>query len=570
MSTPSPVPKFKTRLLTAVGAAALVVLVTLSGLTRNADAWVYDVLVRSAAPAADGRIVVVDIDQKSLAELGRWPWSRRLHAQLIDRLHLAGVKGVAFNVLLSEPALFDPEGDALLARALGRSGRVVLPVLAEQVQLNGPSVELMPIPEFAASAASLGHSEMMLDDDGVARSVFLRAGLGSPHWPALALALHQLDTPPGGTPELPGRRMASIDKDASPYQWVRDHQVLIPYADPPNAFRHVSYTDVLNQRIPPTMLRGHWAIVGMNATGVGTEAKVPGHSANARISGADYQANLLNMLLKDAAITPMREGGQALLSMLIVMLPLLLCSLPGLQRMWRPTVLTMGLASLLSVLLLRFAHLWFSPVPVLLVLALAASLWLYRLLRRTHKQAQSDALTGLANRNRFDHALDQELRVARRTGQPLSLLVMDIDHFKQLNDTQGHAAGDAALKALARVLRSRARRPRDLVARLGGDEFAVLLPETSAQAAATIATTIHVDLANLATRPHGASVAAVPAFTTSIGIHTTQPTGDELGPEDVFDRADAALYRAKQAGRNRSFSHTGEHEPMGAVAGRVG
>ena len=135
---------------------------------------------------------------------------------------------------------------------------------------------------------------------------------------------------------------------------------------------------------------------------------------------------------------------------------------------------------LLSVALLRFGHVWFSPVPALLVLALGASLWIYRLLRQTHKQAQSDALTGLANRTRFDQALDQELRMARRSGQPLSLLVMDIDHFKQLNDSQGHAAGDAALKALGRILRSRARRPRDLVARLGGDEFAVLLPETSA------------------------------------------------------------------------------------------
>jgi diguanylate cyclase (GGDEF)-like protein len=202
-------------------------------------------------------------------------------------------------------------------------------------------------------------------------------------------------------------------------------------------------------------------------------------------------------------------------------------------------------------------------VPAVIVLALGALLWLYRLLRRTQRQAQSDSLTGLANRSRFDTALDQELRAARRTGQPLSLLVLDIDHFKQLNDGQGHAAGDAALKGLARVLRSRARRPRDLVARLGGDEFAVLLPETTAQAAATIATTIHVDLANMGARPHGISAAATPPFTASIGIHT-HLAGDDLGPEDVFDRADAALYRAKQTGRNRSFSHTGEKEPISA------
>ena len=154
MNIPSPTPKWKPRLLTAVGAAALAILVTLSGVTAPLDAWVYDRLVLGAAPDADPRIVVVDIDQKSLAELGRWPWSRRTHAQLVDRLRLTEAKGIAFNVLLSEPALFDPEGDALLARAISRSGRVVLPVLAEPVQLNSSTVELMPIPEFAASAAS--------------------------------------------------------------------------------------------------------------------------------------------------------------------------------------------------------------------------------------------------------------------------------------------------------------------------------------------------------------------------------------------------------------------------------
>lgn len=568
VNTAPSTPKWKPRLLTAVGAAALAILVTLSGLTAPVDAWIYDRLVPGAAPDADPRIVVVDIDQKSLAELGRWPWSRRTHAQLVDRLRLTDVKGIAFNVLLSEPALFDPEGDALLARAISRSGRVVLPVLAEPVQLNSSTVELMPIPEFAASAASLGHAEMALDDDGVARRAYLRAGLGSPHWPALALALLQLDQPGAGT-NLPGRRLVTTGLEpVSPYEWVRDHEVLVPFTSPPNAFRHVSYTDVLNQRIPASLLRGNWVVVGVSATGMGPSARAPGQSLTASMSGTDYQANLLNMLLKRAAITPMSEGWRAVLAAVLVAVPLVLSLVPGLRRIWRPTVLTMAGTLVLSILLLRYGHVWFSPVPALLVLALGASLWVYRLLRRTHHQAQSDALTGLANRSRFDHALDHELRIARRSGQPLSLLVMDIDHFKQLNDSQGHAAGDAALKALGRILRSRARRPRDLVARLGGDEFAVLLPETSAQAAATIATTIHVDLAHHGRKPHGANASAPPPFTASVGIHT-YVSGDDVGPEDVFDRADAALYRAKQAGRNRSFSHTGEHEPVGTAVHRA-
>jgi diguanylate cyclase (GGDEF)-like protein len=563
MTTPSPVPKIKTRALITIAAAALVVLLVLSQVTARADARLYDSLVAGTVWHADDRIVLVDIDQRSLAELGRWPWSRRIHAQLIDHLREAEVKGVALNILLSEPVLFDPEGDALLARALSRSGKVVLPVLAEPGQLNTPAIELMPIPEFAASAAALGHAEMPLDDDGVARRMFLQAGMGSAHWPALALALLQLNTAAGSnvTAKLPGLHY-SAPEAASPQRWVRDHEVLIPYASSPNGFRHVSYADVLNNRVPPSMLRDRWVIVGVSAVGMGTQAQVPGHPAYPGISGSDYQANVLNMLLNDAAITPLSTGWQVLLSMILVVAPLALCSLPGLRSIWRPTALMMAVTILVSFLLLQFAHLWFPPVSALLVLAIGTLLWVYRRLRRTHKQAQSDPLTGLANRNRFGQVLEQEMRTTRRTGQPLSLLVLDIDHFKQLNDNQGHAAGDAVLRALAQILRSRARRPRDLVARLGGDEFAVLLPETSAQAAATIATTVHVDLANLATNAELGD--GPPAFSISVGIHT-HLNEEELSPDDLFERADNALYRAKQAGRSRSISHTDERPAFGGA-----
>ncbi|MGH8027610.1 MAG: CHASE2 domain-containing protein, partial [Pseudoxanthomonas sp.] len=129
----------KSRILTALAVASLVALLHLSAVTWRADAWMYDALTHASARTADDRIVVVAIDEKSLAELGRWPWSRRTHAELLERLRNAGVRGVALNILLSEPALFDPEGDALLAQALNRSGKVVLPVYAEAEQLNGPS-----------------------------------------------------------------------------------------------------------------------------------------------------------------------------------------------------------------------------------------------------------------------------------------------------------------------------------------------------------------------------------------------------------------------------------------------
>ena len=546
--------RIRARLLTGLAAAALVTLLHLFAVTWRADAWIYDAMTHAASEAADDRILVVAIDEKSLAELGRWPWSRRTHAGLVERLSAAGVRGTAINILLSEPALFDPEGDAMLSQALIRSGKVVLPVYVEAEQLNGPSVELMPIPEFAASAAALGHVDMPLDGDGVARSMFLRAGLGSPHWPSLALALSQLGSDSDPAAQLPGLRITETE-NASPHRWRRDYQVLVPYANPPAGFQNVSYVDVLKGRIPTSLLRGRWILVGVTAAGMGNELSMPGSYADTpRLSGVDYQANALNMLIRKDTVSPMTMPMRIAISIVMVILPLLLLGAPGLHPIWRPMLMTVLAVPLLSWLLLGLAQLWYPPMAALLVLALGLVSMALRVLRRTRRQAESDPLTGLANRIKFDAELEHELRALRRTGQPLSLLVLDVDHFKRLNDGLGHPAGDEVLRALSTILRGRARRPRDLVARLGGDEFAVLLPETTPQAAAAIATTIHVDLANLSSR--SGSHIPLPPFTASIGIHTTQ-SGDETAAE-LFELADNALYQAKQAGRNRSFTHTGE------------
>ena len=538
------------RLLTALGASAVVILLVLSGITWRADTALYDLLVQRSAHAADERILVVAVDEKSLAELGRWPWSRRVHAQLIDALSASGAKSIALDILLSEPALYDPEGDALLTQALTRSHKVVLPVFAEPQQQNGPLVELLPIPEFAASAAALGHVDMALDSDGVARSMFLRAGLGTPHWPSLALALHQLGNEPGGSDgNLPGLRNPQAGTVA-PQDWVRDHEVLVPYVNPPHGFKRVSYSDVLNDRVPAAQLKDRWILVGVTAAGMGGDVATPGWHANApRLSGVDYQANALNMLLQDSAIVPLSTVAQSLLSIFLVVLPLLIYGLPGFRKISTPIVLALLAVPLVTLLLLWQGY-WFAPLSAWVVLCIGTGMRLVRVVRRTQRRAQSDPLTGLANRHRFDEALALELRSAQRSGQPLSLLLLDVDHFKGLNDSQGHPAGDKVLRTLSGVLRDRARRPRDLVARLGGDEFAILLPETSSQAAAAIATTVHVDLANLAAQNNAAS----PAFTISVGIHTTRQ-GETTTATEVFERTDAALYQAKQAGRNRSATY---------------
>ncbi|MCH7343182.1 diguanylate cyclase [Pelomonas sp. CA6] len=159
-----------------------------------------------------------------------------------------------------------------------------------------------------------------------------------------------------------------------------------------------------------------------------------------------------------------------------------------------------------------------------------------------------DPLTGLANRRRFNEALDDEWRRARRTGSPLALIMADIDGFKAYNDLLGHLQGDHCLGAVAGVFAQAVGRAGDLAARYGGEEFVVLLPGADPAAAAAVAQEIRVRCERLAI-PHPASPTG-PVVTLSLGVAACVPT--EGGkPESLISEADAALYRAKQEGRNR-------------------
>lgn len=157
----------------------------------------------------------------------------------------------------------------------------------------------------------------------------------------------------------------------------------------------------------------------------------------------------------------------------------------------------------------------------------------------------TDALTGLANRRRFDAVLEREHRRTQRVGCPLSLLVLDADHFKTCNDLYGHATGDVVLRGLARAAAGTLRAPGDLACRIGGEEFAVVLPDTDLSGAAIVAEAIHRAVARL---PIPGGEAARP-ITVSIGIACTA-SGEHPTPAALFASADAALYAAKRHGRN--------------------
>jgi diguanylate cyclase (GGDEF)-like protein len=172
--------------------------------------------------------------------------------------------------------------------------------------------------------------------------------------------------------------------------------------------------------------------------------------------------------------------------------------------------------------------------------------WLQSLIDSLVDMSSRDALTGLANRRSFELALAREIDRVARAGEPALLLALDIDHFKRVNDTHGHASGDLVLKAVAAALLDCVR-PMDLVARVGGEEFAIVMPNCAASFGQTVAERVRL------------RIEAMPvAIGLSQQIHVTVSIGGAFAPQWVrsspvlwIERADVQLYRAKGEGRNR-------------------
>jgi diguanylate cyclase (GGDEF)-like protein len=173
-------------------------------------------------------------------------------------------------------------------------------------------------------------------------------------------------------------------------------------------------------------------------------------------------------------------------------------------------------------------------------------------LKRTRDEmlwlATTDGLTGLANRRRFDDRLDGECRRLQRSRSHLSLIFLDVDHFKAFNDTYGHPAGDGCLRLIGTVLAAAMRRSTDLAARYGGEEFTCILPDTDAPGAVAVAQHIATEIARLAV-PHTRSSVA-PHVTASLGVFTV-PAPAQITAAQLVRAADQCLYRAKGEGRAR-------------------
>lgn len=392
------------QLVLALALVALALVLDSSDYLWEWDQVVYDLQIQywKRVPADD--VVIVAIDEQSLDELGRWPWARSTHAALVDKLTRASARVIGLDVMFVEPDANAAGDDQRLAEAVGNNGRVVLPVVNGQTRLGGQLIEILPIPELSSAAAKLGHVDRQLDPDAIARSAYLRAGLGDPHWPSFALAMLELAAP-GKWRELPGLRNP-VSANASPYSWTRDHQIWIAYVGPPGHFPRVSYVDVLRDRVAADLFKDKFVFIGATAAGLGDLLPTPVSGDRKPMPGVEIVANEFDTLRRGLAILPLATPWRQLLTVLLVLAPMLLY--PRVPRWSLAVWIGVALATLVvSVGLLRGVRFWFPPVETLVVVTIGYVVWSWRRLVQTVRYLNQELIR-----------LHEERTITRRHEQP--------------------------------------------------------------------------------------------------------------------------------------------------------
>ena len=432
--------------------AALAFALAFGGWTWRADRVVYDFGLGAWSRPPPPGIVIVAIDDASIAAIGRWPWPRAVHSTVLDRIAQARPRAIGLDLILSE-ADPDPAQDRLLAQVLRRAAPVVLPVAWQAAGPGVPARLLTPSGELA-SAVTLGAAEPAVDADGVLRHAFLRTGRtgrAAQVYPHMALALLQA----GGErldPRLPVVTEAP-DTAAADSDWIRADRFLIRYAGPPGHVQRVSYVDVLRGAVPPEALAGRTVLIGMTALGLGDTLATPVNGQQHAMAGVEVLANTLYTLRSGDTMHALPPWPAATLAAVLLLLLVL-----AFERVGTRWALALALgsvpAALGASLLALDAGWWWSPLPYALAAALAYPFWSWRRLERAvdsldveirrlgpegglHPEAapyampKPDPRDRLASRLDTLHVATETVRGARRfladalAGMPTAMLVAD-------------------------------------------------------------------------------------------------------------------------------------------------
>ncbi|MEO8409053.1 MAG: CHASE2 domain-containing protein [Propionivibrio sp.] len=370
--------------------------VGVSGGLARLDHLILDAGQRLARRVVPDDIVIVAIDEDSLDRLGRWPWPRSRHAALIEALCAARPAVIGLDIAFVETG--NAAEDAALAQAVAACGRVVLPLVIETAGVGGQVLESPPFAALLAGAAGLGRVGVRLDEDGIARSVDLREGVGAPAWPLFAAELLRVAGSPvadDAAADHPAEAAADDGADnlaGNGYQLLVSGRRLIDFAGPPGSVPRISYARVLagGEQIPAKFFAGKTIVIGATAVGLGDFLPTPVSAHAQPMSGAEVQANVWMSLRDGRLIRPLPGWLAVLLGALLALVPLLwlrrLMPLAGLLA----SVAWVAAVILASALLPGVFQLWFPPAAAVVGGLAAFPLWSWRRLEAARRHLDQE------------------------------------------------------------------------------------------------------------------------------------------------------------------------------------
>lgn len=372
--------RFNDYLSTALILLSLVVFLHATHLLSRLDNVLFDIGQKFYQSPAPADIVIVAIDENSLSQLGRWPWSRQVHANLIQRLKQENTKAIGLDIIFSEPEKSNQQADDALVSAIAGARNVVLPILLETTRVNGQLIETLPLSSLAAQSADLGRVHAVLDEDGIARSIYLFEGIGAPVWQhfsqaVLNVAMQQPSQNQFNAPS-PQNNALSL---------VRDQQKRVGFKGPPGHFPTISFVQVLNGEFEKDTFKDKIVLIGATASGMNDLLSTPVSGSGQPMAGVEFHANVLDSIRTNHLIDTVPILPSLLVLIVLALLPLIwmprLTALTGLVS----TLVYLACVSVMAAILPKLFSVWIAPSAALLPILIAYPVWSWRKLEAAQR-----------------------------------------------------------------------------------------------------------------------------------------------------------------------------------------
>lgn len=533
---------------------------------------------------SSSQIVHIDIDEDSISHIGRWPWSREWHAGLITTLSEYRAKIIAFDIFFSEPSpLIDfflieatrlaknviyatafefgktpTEGPRRQPDALNRFKLSELQIIGSKRNIPHLAMAIAPLPDLYNVAKTAGHVITVPDPDGTIRrapTVIECDGNYYLHF-SIEIVLAYLGIERSNVKIVLGKYLDLGNGTRIP---IDDNgYMLVNWAAPwGQESRHfpfwqvvVSYQKILKGEepiIPLEEFKDKICLVGLTAVGLIDIKPIPLQPAYPIVG---MHGNIIDTILQKKFIRELKPP----VNLLIVLLLTLTTGI--IIPRFKPLAgagFTLGIVAVFlgtAYLIFRLIGLWINIVyPLTGIFISFISVTIHSEIASALERARlfhlavEDGLTKLYVVRHFKEILEQEMAKAKRYNRPLSIILSDIDHFKMINDTYGHLAGDFILKEVANIFKSSCRET-DIPGRYGGEEFVILLPETNRDGAIEFAERLRKLIEGLTLEYNNIKF----NITVSFGVAELK---NDATAADFIKRADEALYVAKETGRNK-------------------